>query len=251
MFADYTRNEMKLPKGDKSPRAFKSVDEIRLPKNKDLDSWRTYIEDGEREFCEHEIAILKKYVRRITGIHKRLLFPERFKCDRATTICLWNQYIESRQTPAEATERSRSLINHMASIAAATLEAAREKLNDDINANPAIIEYIRQSRRANEVMKAFDFSSGRLPRRQGRKDRPLRVRMDPKVYPVHIICPHVAALRKIEDTPIASHFTFNFEIPKLAAFLFRKDPNIGKHMVKPGRESPLRQSVSLHQVDDS
>jgi len=230
---------------------FMSVDEIQMPKTRDLDSWRAYIEDGNRMFCEHEIAILTRYIRRITGIHKKLIFPDRFRRDRATTIDLWNQYIEARQTPAEAAERYCSFANYKGKDAAARLQAARQKLNEEIDANPAMAEHILRGRQSSQVVKNFDFSRGRLPRRQGRKDRPMRVPMGPKRYPVPTAAHNSALPMAVHDAPIAPQFSFNFAIQKPASFLLRQDPNIGKHMVKQGRESPLRQSVSLHQVDDS
>jgi len=251
MCAAYTQKKMKITKVKKHSTTFMSVDEIQMPKTKDLDSWRAYIEDGERKFCEHEVAILKRFVRRITGVHKKLLFPNRFKQDRATTIGLWNQYVEARQTPAEAAQRSSSISENSVKVAAATLQAAREKLIDTINANPQMVENVLQRREAKETMKGFKFSSGRVPRGRGRRDRPLRARMGTIRHQANTTKPHAAPSIEVEKSPVVPQFSFNFAIPKPAVFLLRKDPIIRKHMVKQGRESPLRQSVSLHQIEDT
>ena len=249
MMPAYIREEMSFTRGQIAPRLFMSAEEIQMPKTRGLKLWRAYIEDGNRVFCEHETAILKRYVRRITGVHKRLLFPERFGHDRETTIDLWNRYIEARQTPAEALERSRSIARYKARNAALILKAARKKLFGEIEANAVLAESIRRRRQGDEVVKNFDFSRGRLSRRPARNELPLQVLMGGKRH-LTIRKSH-KRLTALDDTPIAPQFSFNFAIQKPPSFLLRTDPNLGRYMVKQGRESPLRQSVSLHQVDDS
>jgi hypothetical protein len=53
---------------------------------------------------------------------------------------------------------------------------------------------------------------------------------------------------KVDDIPLSSLFILRVATPKPIGMLLRQDPNIGKHMVKLGSESPLRQSISCREL---
>ena len=59
---------------------------------------------------------------------------------------------------------------------------------------------------------------------------------------------HVADLMKVDGNPVSSLFVLKVATPKPIEMLLQRDPNIGKHMVKRGSESPLRQSISCREL---
>ncbi len=139
-------------------RAFNLRKDVPMPTTRDISLWRAYVEGGERKFCDFEKALLVRFVKRMTGDHKKLVFPALFKKDRQTTIYLWNKYLTARQTPSQAAERLRSMRRYVATWGAAMLEAARKQLHKQLERDPKIIAQIRGKRKAMEAMKSFDYS---------------------------------------------------------------------------------------------
>ncbi|KAH8766295.1 hypothetical protein F5882DRAFT_383017 [Hyaloscypha sp. PMI_1271] len=221
----------------------------------DTASWRAFVEDGERQFCGHEMSMLKRFIRRMTGIHNKLKFPARFTRDRSTATNLWNNYIEVRQTPAQAAERVRSLETYKATGPAASLNTARKQLNERIESDPGMRAYAQKQQDNDENLKNFDFAGDRLqkgkvyregPLRPGRRGQfPLQLTKTKSVRRIHLKSPHVANKMKVDEVQVSSCFAVSIATPKRTSDLLRNDPNLGKHMVKRGKESPLRQSVTL------
>jgi hypothetical protein len=117
-------SHVELKKSQNFNRAFNLRKDVPRPGTRDMSSWRAYVEDGERKFCDFETELLVRFIKRMTGDHKKLVFPARFKKDRQTTIYLWNGYVAARQTPSQAAER-----RYVATWGAASLEAARKQLH--------------------------------------------------------------------------------------------------------------------------
>jgi hypothetical protein len=221
----------------------------------DTASWRAFVEDGEKQFCGHEMSVLKRFIRRMTGIHNKLKFPDRFARDRSTATNLWNNYIEARQTPAQAAERVHSLATYKAAGTAASLNTAREQLNERIETDPGMRAYAQKQRENDKILKNFDFAVDRLqkgkvykegPLRPDRRGRfPLQLTKTKSVRRTHLKRPHIARMMKVDDVRVSSSFAVSIATPKRTSDLLRNDPNLGKHMVKRGKESPLRQSVTI------
>jgi hypothetical protein len=224
-------------------------------KTGDTASWREFVEDGERQFCGHEMSVLKRFIRRMTGIHNKLKFPDRLTRDRSTATKLWNNYIEARQTPAQAAERVHSLATYKATGPAASLNTARERLNERIETDPGMRAYVQKQQENDEILKNFDFAGDRLQKGKVYKEGPLRpdrrgqfplqLTKTKSVRRAHLKRPHVANMMKVDDVRVSSCFAVSIATSKLKSDLLRNDPNLGKHMTKRGKESPLRQSVTL------
>jgi hypothetical protein len=239
-------------------RAFKLRKNVPMPGTRDMSSWRAYIEGGERKFCDFEIALLVRFIKRMTGDNKKLVFPDRFKKDRQTTIYLWNQYVAARQTPSQAAERLQSVRRYVATWGAASLEAARKQLHEKLESDPKIIAQIREKRKAIEAKKDIDYSKHRYFRATVYKEGPIRhqrkgklslTRIQVKKTPSKLRTRlHVADLMKMDDSPVSSLFLLKVAKPNPNGMHLRRDPNIGKHMVKRGRESSLRQSISCREL---
>jgi hypothetical protein len=220
---------------------------------KNFDSWRAYVEDGNRAFCEHEMAILKRFVKRATS--KLRGWPDHRVQDRPTAIALWVSYLEKRQTLAQASERVRSLEKFKVDQAAAVLLAARKKLSEQFYKDKKMQAYIRSQTKSNERLKTLDYSKPRAPKMK--REGPMRPNPQGKITskfsvkkparqalhkPVHI------AAMIVDDIPISGHFMAKVTIPQRATGALRQDPKLRKYIVR--EESPLRQSVSRLYMSD-
>jgi hypothetical protein len=233
---------------------------VPMPKIREVAIWGAYVQDGERQFCQHEIALLIRFIKRMTGVHKKLAFPDRFNRDQPTVRYLWNWYIESRQTPAQASEKLCSEKRYLATRGATTLEAARKQLHEQLENDPVIIAQIQKKRKYIEGLKNFDYSKRRFRSRKVFKDGPMRRNRQGRIFETRIPLksvtkipqkrPHVADFEKMDDIPVSSQFVVKISRPKPIEKLLRRDQTLGKHMVKHGRESPLRQSVTLCEISD-
>jgi hypothetical protein len=223
--------------------------------NVDTASWRTLLDSGERDFRELEMAALQRFIRRMTGMRKKLKSSEQFTRDHSQAIYLWSNYIEAGQTSAQPAKGAPSLETYKDTSPAASLEAAREELNKRIETDAAMREFVRRQRQKDQLLKNFDFSSDRQERGKIYKEGPLRPGPSGKFsiqlkktncgQGASLKQHNVANLMKVDGVPISSSFVVKVINPKPASDIIRKDPNLGKHMVKRGRESPLRQSIAL------
>lgn len=239
-------------------RAFNLRKDVAMPGTRDISSWRAYVEGGERKFCDFEIALLVRFIKRMTGDYKKLVFPARFKKDRQTTMYLWNKYVAARQTPSQAAERLRSVRSYVATWGAASLEAARKQLHTQLERDPKMIAQIRQKRKTMEIMKSFGYSKHRYGKATVYREGPIRQLRNGKLSLTRIQVEktrtkfqkrlHVADLMKVDGNPVSSLFVLKVATPKPIEMLLQRDPNIGKHMAKRGSESPLRQSISCREL---
>jgi hypothetical protein len=248
-------NASKAPTVTTRSIVFNAGDQLQMPKNSDINSWREYVEEGNRKLCKHEITILKRFIRRMTGVHKRLVFPARFARDRPTAIYLWTHYLVARQTRAEAAMRGRSFQAYKVDQARASLDAAREQLNERLETDPKMIAHILKGKKSSEAMKNCDWT--KPPPRRTRKTVELRPK--PKGMPPQLPKgkpepmaplegPPVVDLMVIDEVPVSPLFNVNIAAPKPTANLLRMDQTLGKYMVKRGKESPLRQSITVREL---
>jgi hypothetical protein len=232
---------------------------VPMPKTREVALWGSYVEYGERQFCQHEISLLIRFIKRMTGVHKKLVSQDRFYKDQSTVRYLWNRYVESRQTPAQVSETLHSKRRYFALRGATTLEAARKQLHEQFENDPAIIAQIQIQKKYIEALKEFDYSKRRFrgkvfrdgPMRRNRQGRVFETRIAVKpVSRAHRKHLHVAKLMKVSDIPVSSQFVVKIGRPKPIERLLGREQTLGKHMVKRGRESRLRQSVSLREIGD-
>jgi tryptophan 2,3-dioxygenase len=84
------------------------------------------------------------------------------------------------------------------------------------------------------------------PLRPGRRGPfPLQLTKTKSVRRTHLKRPHITNMMKVDEVRVSSCFAVSIATLQRTSDLLRNDPNLGKHMVKRGKESPLRQSVTL------
>jgi hypothetical protein len=221
---------------------------------KSVSSWRAYIEDGNREFCAYEMSILERFVKR--ALSKDRGWPDHWVLDRPTAINLWDSYLKKSQTPKQPSERMRSIEKFKVGQAAATLYAARQKLNEQFEKDTEMKAYVRNQRKANQRLKNFDYSKPRAPKakREGSMRPNPEGRISSKLGGVRKLVskgslnPIHSKAMLVDDTLISGRFMANFSAPQQVAGSLRTDSKLGKYIVR--KESPLRQSVSRVYISD-
>jgi hypothetical protein len=236
--------------------AFNLRKDVPIPDTRDIPSWRAYVEGGERKFCDFERTLLVKFIKRMTGVRGELVFPDWFENDRQTAIYLWCEYVAARQSPSQAAERLKSVSRYVGTWGEASLKAARKQLNENIKSNPDIRAQFQKRRKVIEAMKNFDYSKHRYGKAIVYKEGPIRHKQNGKLSltQIRVKKTHKRQLvdepMKVDDTSVSSLFVVKVADPKPIEKFLRRDQNIRNHMVKRGRESPLRQSISRRELSE-
>jgi hypothetical protein len=194
----------------------------------------------------------------------------------------WVDYLKSQQTLAQAAERIRSLkkFKKLKDYQAwAALNAAKQEFNKRLVTDLKMNQYVGRNRYRNKFLKDFDYSNAPTPRElaRGRRLAPMRPDLKGRISQKKTTQKRLVSTKTTKETAaqriigrgiggistiantlkllhiptiaandisVSSCFVVTYCNPQPAVGMLRKDPKLGKYTVRPGKESPLRQSVS-------